>query len=59
MTSAKQEQFKNCLAIALTSCGPVKRKLIKKKLWKNKISFVELESFMRTYAPVEYGELYK
>lgn len=50
--------FKLALAEALSNCPPVRRRIIKKKLLKNKVSLTELEAFIAAYAPAAYRKLH-
>lgn len=55
MTSKKMlAAFKDALAEALFRVGPIRRKIVKKKLIGGKIGQVELEQFIKLNAPKAY-----
>lgn len=53
------EEFKDALAVALSNAPAMRKRIIKKKIIKNKVSITELELFISQYAPEEYKGLRK
>lgn len=53
------EGFKDALATALANAPVMRKRIIKKKILKNKVSITELELFISQYAPDEYKGLKK
>tara|TARA_R110000868_G_scaffold242882_3_gene498480 strand:+ start:2327 stop:2527 length:201 start_codon:yes stop_codon:yes gene_type:complete len=52
-----KKKLVDALTTALAACPPVRRKMIKTKLRKNKLTHIELLSFIREHAPKEYAVL--
>lgn len=51
------ESLRAGLVEALSLAPPLRKRIFKKKLIKNKVSFVEIENFIKTFAPKYYEKL--